>query len=159
MRILIVDDSRAMRMIIARTLRQAGYKDHVVEEAGDGAAALEAIRASVPDVVMSDWNMPVMNGIELLEELQKNGPNQTFGFLTTEGSDEMRERAKTAGAKFFSPKPYSPQPCQHALRRIQRLQPVGVGFDNRRCSFSRQANGRRWGDFFGRRSRIVRAMG
>jgi two-component system chemotaxis response regulator CheY len=118
MRILIVDDSRAMRMIITRTLRQAGYKDHVVEEAGDGAAALEAIRAGTPDVVMSDWNMPVMNGIELLEELQKNGPTPTFGFLTTEGSDEMRERAKQAGAKFFITKPFTPEAFQDALSGV-----------------------------------------
>jgi two-component system chemotaxis response regulator CheY len=118
MRILIVDDSRAMRMIITRTLRQAGYKEHTVEEAGDGAAALEAIRASAPDVVLSDWNMPVMNGIELLEELQKNGPNPTFGFLTTEGSDEMRERAKNAGAKFFITKPFSPEAFQEALSGV-----------------------------------------
>lgn len=115
MRILIVDDSRAMRMIITRTLRQAGYKDHTIEEAGDGQAALDAIRTAVPDVVMSDWNMPVMNGIELLEELQKSGPNVTFGFLTTEGSDEMRERAKTAGAKFFITKPFTPEAFQDAL--------------------------------------------
>lgn len=118
MRILIVDDSRAMRMIIARTLRQAGYKDHVVEEAGDGAAALEAIRAATPDVVLSDWNMPVMNGIELLEELQKNGPKTTFGFLTTEGSEEMRERAKNAGAQFFITKPFSPEAFQDALAGV-----------------------------------------
>ena len=67
---------------------------------------------------MSDWNMPVMNGIELLEELQKNGPNPTFGFLTTEGSDEMRERAKTAGAKFFITKPFSPEAFQDALSGV-----------------------------------------
>jgi two-component system, chemotaxis family, chemotaxis protein CheY len=118
MRILIVDDSRAMRMIITRTLRQAGYKEHTIEEAGDGAAALEAIRASAPDVVMSDWNMPVMNGIELLEALQKDGAPPTFGFLTTEGSDEMRERAKNAGAKFFITKPFTPEAFQDALSGV-----------------------------------------
>ena len=118
MRILIVDDSRAMRMIITRTLRQAGYKDHTVEEAGDGAAALAAIRAEPPDVVLSDWNMPVMNGIELLEALQKDGPVVTFGFLTTEGSDEMRERAKNAGAKFFITKPFTPEAFQDALTGV-----------------------------------------
>ena len=118
MRIMIVDDSRAMRMIITRTLRQAGYKDHSVEEAGDGKAALDLIRAEPPDVVLSDWNMPVMSGIELLEELQKSGPAVTFGFLTTEGSDEMRERAKNAGAKFFITKPFSPEAFQEALSGV-----------------------------------------
>jgi two-component system chemotaxis response regulator CheY len=118
MRILIVDDSRAMRMIIARTLRQAGYKDHAVEEAGDGAAALQTIRASAPDVVLADWNMPVMNGIELLEELQKNGPTPLFGFVTTEGSEEMRERARNAGAKFFITKPFTPESFQEALSKV-----------------------------------------
>lgn len=118
MRILIVDDSRAMRMIVARTLRQAGFRDCVVEEAGDGAAALAQIQESAPDVVMCDWNMPVMTGIELLEEIQKAGLQTTFGFLTTESSENMRERAATAGAKFFITKPFTVEVFQDALSDV-----------------------------------------
>ena len=118
MRILIVDDSRAMRMIIARTLRQAGFRDCVVEEAGDGAAALAQIQETTPDVVMCDWNMPVMNGIELLEAIKNAGLQTTFGFLTTECGDDMRERATTAGAKFFITKPFTVEAFQEALSDV-----------------------------------------
>ena len=58
MRILIVDDSRAMRMIVARTLRMAGYDEHELIEAVDGLHALEVVAQEPPDVVLCDWNMP-----------------------------------------------------------------------------------------------------
>ena len=58
MTILVVDDSSVMRKIVIRSLRQAGYGDHEVVEAEDGAEALASIRSSTPDVVLSDWNMP-----------------------------------------------------------------------------------------------------
>ena len=70
MKVLIVDDSRAMRMIVKRTLRQAGFSGLHVEEAGNGKEALESIEAGAPDLVLTDWNMPEMTGIELLHALQ-----------------------------------------------------------------------------------------
>ncbi len=70
MRILIVDDSTAMRKIITRTLRQAGYADHTIEEASDGAEALRRIVADPPDLVLSDWNMPGLSGLDLLRRLR-----------------------------------------------------------------------------------------
>ena len=62
--ILIVDDSKAMRLIVRRALRQAGYAEEGVQEAGNGAEALKVIRAKAPDLVLSDWNMPEMSGLE-----------------------------------------------------------------------------------------------
>ena len=56
--IMVVDDSAVMRKIVARTIRQAGYGDHDIVEAEDGADALEAIRDDAPTLVLSDWNMP-----------------------------------------------------------------------------------------------------
>ena len=70
MDILIVDDSAAMRQMVMRTLRQAGFVGHDIAQAGDGVEALEHIRNNPVDLVMADWNMPNMTGLELLEELR-----------------------------------------------------------------------------------------
>ena len=66
MKILVADDSRVMRQIVIRTLRQAGYDDHDIVEAEDGADALAKVSSEKPDLVLSDWNMPNMTGIECL---------------------------------------------------------------------------------------------
>ena len=107
MNVLIVDDSKAMRMIVSRTLRQAGYGDGSLREAADGAEALAAIQSEKPDLVLSDWNMPEMNGIELLRALRAEGSDVRFGFITSESTDEMREQAKAAGAEFLLAKPFT----------------------------------------------------
>lgn len=72
-KILVVDDSRSMRMIVKRTLRQAGFGDHEITEADNGQDALEQISGSIPDLILSDWNMPVMDGFELLQALRERG--------------------------------------------------------------------------------------
>jgi two-component system chemotaxis response regulator CheY len=113
-RVLIADDSRVMRQIVIRTLRQAGY-DWDVREAANGAEALEAIRADEPDVVLSDWNMPEMTGIELLRALRANGLETPFGFVTSEGSQEMRETAEAAGALFLIAKPFTADTFRDAI--------------------------------------------
>ena len=65
MKILIVDDSKAMRMIVVRTLRQCGISGLQLIEAGNGAEALPIIESQTPDLILCDWNMPEMTGIEL----------------------------------------------------------------------------------------------
>jgi two-component system, chemotaxis family, chemotaxis protein CheY len=118
MKILIVDDSTAMRMIVRKTLRQAGFDGHEISEADDGTKALAAIKASAPDLVLSDWNMPNMTGIELLEALVKSGSKITFGFVTTEATPDMRQRALGAGARFLISKPFTPDSFKEALGGI-----------------------------------------
>lgn len=107
MNVLIVDDSKAMRMIVSRTLRQAGYGDGTLREAADGVEAIAAIEADRPDLVLSDWNMPEMNGIELLRNLRAAGNDVRFGFITSESTTEMREQAIAAGAEFLIAKPFT----------------------------------------------------
>lgn len=107
MNILIVDDSRAMRMIVKKTLRDAGYEDHDYAEAEDGLKALESVREDKPDLILCDWNMPNMNGPEFLEALNVEGLKVPFGFVTTEATSEMRSRAIDAGANFLIAKPFT----------------------------------------------------
>jgi two-component system chemotaxis response regulator CheY len=106
-KILIVDDSRAMRMIVTRTLRQAGFGDAELHEAENGAEGLAKVAEIRPDLVLSDWNMPEMTGIEFLQALRDAGKTVTFGFITSETTPEMRERAIAAGAQFFLAKPFT----------------------------------------------------
>ena len=107
MKILIVDDSKAMRMIVKRTLRQAGFGDHTISEANDGQEGLEAIHADCPDLVMCDWNMPNMTGLQLLQAINEEGIELCFGFVTSEGTAEMRSLASENGAKFLITKPFT----------------------------------------------------
>jgi two-component system chemotaxis response regulator CheY len=109
MKILIADDSRAMRMIVTRTLRQAGLGKHDLVEAENGREALDKIKDDRPDLVLSDWNMPEMTGLDLLKALRGNGIDIPFCFVTSEGSPEMREAAEAAGALGLIAKPFTPE--------------------------------------------------
>lgn len=118
MRILVVDDSKAMRMIIIRTLRQAGYAGHEVEQATNGAEALEAVEDARPDLILCDWNMPEMSGMDLLHSLRARGDQVPFGFVTSEGSEEMRDLAREAGAQFLLAKPFNADSLSEALESV-----------------------------------------
>ncbi len=115
MKILVTDDSRVMRQIVIRTLRQAGYDDHDIIQAEDGREALEMVGSEKPDLVLSDWNMPEMTGIECLQALRASGSQVPFGFVTSEGSPEMREKAANAGALFLIAKPFTEETFRDAL--------------------------------------------
>ena len=118
MNTLIVDDSKAMRMLVRRTLRQAGFEHLEVEEAEDGAEALERLRTGDFKLVLSDWNMPNMNGLELLEAVKSEGIRCRFGFVTSESSAEMRSKALEAGALFLIAKPFTPQSFEFHLSDV-----------------------------------------
>jgi two-component system chemotaxis response regulator CheY len=118
MRILIVDDSKAMRLIVTRTLRQAGFAGHDIVEATNGREAMKSVQDQSPDLVLSDWNMPEMSGYELLTSLRASGMDVPFGFVTSETSTQMRERATSAGATFLIAKPFSPEDFQDALEPV-----------------------------------------
>jgi two-component system chemotaxis response regulator CheY len=115
MKLLIVDDSKAMRMIVTRTLRQAGFGGIEIREAENGSQALESIRTETPDLVLCDWNMPGMTGLELLSTLNQDGPKVRLGFVTSEGSEARRERAREAGALFLIAKPFTTETFGAAL--------------------------------------------
>ncbi len=106
MRVLVADDSKAMRMIVIRTLRQSGVPIDEVQEAVDGADALAQVDSFQPTLILSDWNMPNMTGIEFLAALRAKGDTTPFGFVTSESNPDMRERALAEGAAFLLTKPF-----------------------------------------------------
>ena len=116
MKILIADDSRVMRQIVIRTLRQAGHGGHEVVEAENGRMALDMVRTEAPDLVLSDWNMPEMNGLELLRTLRANDSKLPLGFVTSESTPEMQSLAAESGALFVIVKPFTADTFQGALR-------------------------------------------
>lgn len=102
---LVVDDSRVVRKVARRILEAHGYD---VAEAEDGQKALDACRAALPDCVLLDWNMPVMNGIEFLRQLRAEfGPeNPPVVFCTTETEMSAIIQAIETGAQEYIMKPF-----------------------------------------------------
>ena len=102
---LVVDDSRTIRSIARRILESAGF---IVTEAADGKIALTACRAALPDCVLLDWNMPVMNGIEFLTALRAEfGADKPIVVLcTTETEMENIAHAIASGAQEYIMKPF-----------------------------------------------------
>jgi two-component system, chemotaxis family, chemotaxis protein CheY len=117
-KILIADDSRVMRQIVTRTLRQAGFGDHDLVEAVDGHQAYDLATAEKPDLVISDWNMPKLTGVEVLRKLRAAGDAVKFGFVTSECTAEMQQQAKVAGALFFIIKPFTAERFDEVLSPI-----------------------------------------
>ena len=102
---LVVDDSRVIRKVARWVLEDIGFE---IAEAADGMEALAWCRAAMPDAVLLDWNMPVMNGIEFLKALRREfGPgNPPVLFCTTENDISFIEQAIEHGAQEFIMKPF-----------------------------------------------------
>ena len=116
-RALIVDDSSVMRKIVERSLRQAGL-DLSVLEAGNGADALGLLDGNLVDLILSDINMPVMDGLEFVRQLQTMEKLRGIPvvMITTEGSESNVVQALSLGAKGYIRKPFTPdQVKEHVL--------------------------------------------
>lgn len=107
-RIMAVDDSAAMRQMVGVTLKGAGYE---VLDASDGDEALALARRGLVDLVITDVNMPNMDGITLVRELRQLPAYRLTPILvlTTESSPEMKNEGRTAGATGWVVKPFNPQ--------------------------------------------------
>ncbi|MBX7078324.1 MAG: response regulator [Nannocystaceae bacterium] len=116
MHALIVDDSRAIRSVIARMLRQAGW---TVSEAGHGQEALEVLASldDAPDIALVDWNMPVMDGYALLQALRSNPGYEQMQIMmvTTETEIERMQQALAAGANEYLMKPFTQEALAEKL--------------------------------------------
>ena len=108
-RTLIVDDSSVMRKIVARALRQAGLDPLVVLEAGSGTEGLELLKIQSVDLILSDINMPSMDGLEFLRQIraQNLAPGVPVVMITTESSEEHVRQAILAGAQGYIRKPFT----------------------------------------------------
>lgn len=115
--ILAVDDSASMRQMVAFTLKGAGYE---VVEANDGAAALDIARTRSVNLVLTDVNMPRMDGITLIRELRKL-PAYKFTpllMLTTESAADKKAEGKSAGATGWLVKPFNPEQLIATIKKV-----------------------------------------
>jgi CheY-like chemotaxis protein len=103
-KILVADDEDILRILITDTLED----DFVVEEAEDGKEALEKIRANDYDLIVLDYMMPYLTGMEVLEEVRKDQNDTKVLMLTAKAQDADREKAILKGADYFMSKPFSP---------------------------------------------------
>ena len=110
LRTLIVDDSPVMRKIVERTLRQAGISLEKVIEAGNGSQALDILRQQTVDLVLSDINMPVMDGLEFVRQLRtlENARGVPVLMITSEGNESFVVEAISCGARGYIRKPFTP---------------------------------------------------
>ncbi len=102
---LVVDDSRVIRKVARRILEEMNFN---IEEAADGSAALDACDAKMPDAILLDWNMPVMNGLDFLLALRKRdgGDAPVVVFCSTENDMQHISEAINAGANEYIMKPF-----------------------------------------------------
>jgi two-component system chemotaxis response regulator CheY len=115
--ILAVDDSGSLRQMVVFSLRAAGYQ---VVEAVDGMEGLEKARTQVFDLVLTDQNMPRMDGITLIKSLRAIASYQKVPILmlTTEASDDMKSKGRAAGANGWLVKPFDPQRLTEVVKKL-----------------------------------------
>lgn len=115
--ILAVDDSASMRQMVTFTLKGAGYD---VQEASDGSEALTAVKNKKFDLVLSDVNMPVMDGIEFVTELRKLSEYKFVPvlMLTTESTGDKKMAGKKAGATGWIVKPFNPDQLLSTIKKV-----------------------------------------
>ncbi len=117
--ILIVDDSASMRQLVTFALKDAGYE---VMAAVDGKDALNKLSGTKVDMVVTDLNMPNMDGIELIKELRKT-PAHKFTpviMLTTESQEGKKQEGRTAGASGWIVKPFTPEKLLDVIKKFMR---------------------------------------
>ena len=117
MRILIVDDSSMMRALIKRVVKMTQVPVEEILEAGDGAEALKLLEANDVQLLLTDINMPVMNGADLLRLVAKNDRwrGLTRVIISTDGSTQRREEAADLSVRCYLKKPFSPEVLRDVL--------------------------------------------
>jgi len=113
--VLIVDDSSTMRKIITRSLRQAGFVVDEIFEAGDGIEGLSVLNANKVDLILSDINMPNMDGLEFVRSVRGKGSKVPIVMITTEGGEDVINEALAGGANGSIRKPFTPDQLQETL--------------------------------------------
>ena len=118
--VLIVDDSSSMRAVIKKTLKVSGFNVGKFLMAGDGKEALKVLEGQWVDIILTDINMPNMNGMELLTEMKKDEMLKSIPvvMVTTEGSDKVMQESIGLGAQGYVKKPFRPEEIKRILNGI-----------------------------------------
>lgn len=125
--ILVVDDSLPMRGVIKKTIKASGFSMAEYEEAADGIEALKILKAKWVDIVVTDYNMPNMNGMELIVAMKEDDALHSIPVLvvTTEGSSTKVDEFASKGAAGYIKKPFTPEAIRTKLHEI-----LGEGCDD-----------------------------
>ncbi len=117
-KILVVDDFKTMRKIIKNILTQLGFKN--IMEADDGTTALELLKKQKVDLIISDWNMPKMNGLELLKTVRSDDNLKDIRFImvTAEAQKESVIEAIKHGVNQYVVKPFTPETLKEKLEKV-----------------------------------------
>lgn len=118
--ILIVDDSRTIRLVLTKTLKLTGLDIGNIFAAANGKEALEFLKDNWIDLVMTDLNMPVMSGVELVDAMAKNGlmNNIPVVVISTDGSTTRIEELKKKGVRQYIRKPFSPENIEDTICEV-----------------------------------------
>jgi two-component system chemotaxis response regulator CheY len=119
MKVLVVDDSRSMRRLISMALKHIGETD--IAEAEDGVQAIYKLQEALPDLIMLDWNMPNMTGIQFLKRIKGHEKLQHIPVImvTSEGKSSEIQEALDAGAESYVVKPFKPQDLAQRIRNLR----------------------------------------
>ncbi|MCK5350656.1 MAG: response regulator, partial [Desulfobacula sp.] len=127
MKILVVDDSGTMRVMFKQMLNKAGFDNIII--AANGKEGLEKVKKEKPDLILSDWNMPVMDGLEFLKELRKTDEYKNLPFImaTAQSDKTSQNQILDAGGNGHVPKPFDENQIKKAIEKI--FAPKGKGDD------------------------------
>ncbi|HGE69215.1 TPA: response regulator [Candidatus Poribacteria bacterium] len=125
--ILIVDDSRTTRMVISKTLNLSGIPINQLYEAENGRVALKILDENWIDLVLADINMPEMDGVEMVDQMAKDGLLKTIPvvIVSTEGSQTRIEEMRAKGVKAYVRKPFTPELIKNLVEDILGEKHVG----------------------------------
>ena len=120
MKVLIVDDSSTMRKIVHRSLRQSGIELDGVLEASNGKEALDVLKSEEVDIILTDINMPEMNGLELIKAVKMSNETSQIPIIviSTEGADDIVKEAQSLGAAGFIRKPFTPENIKERFEEV-----------------------------------------
>jgi len=118
--VLIVDDSKTIRAMVSKTLKLSNLEINEIHEAANGKEALECLRNNWVDIVLSDLNMPVMSGIELVNEMAGDNLLKDIPIIviSTDGSTTRIEELKQKGIKEYIRKPFTPEEISEIIEKV-----------------------------------------
>ncbi|WGH80143.1 response regulator [Jannaschia ovalis] len=120
LKVLAIDDSRTIRSLLSATLERAGFE---VRTAEDGVAGVDSVAADPPDVIITDINMPRLDGFGVIDAVRRmpNAASVPILVLSTEGGDALKQRARAGGATGWIVKPFDDGKLVAAIRRVAKV--------------------------------------